>query len=728
MENFEYSIQLNDRDWAEFYLASEECSLVQAALATAEEPLPSDLEDGEVESRSIRVRVGPARPPSSGSCPPGVAPRRLPLAEEVLSGSEDETDLGSVGRFLCDNSRRGAPWTWSSASQGSPSSHVTLAPLGGHLELAGEREASFAAEGRELEMEDRLTDPDHPLPEVDVAVQKAELPGQISGLEKPACSVPMNVDASKGANGQAGEHRSRPLGLASQQHARDVISQTASVDSPFPLSVGNNVVCGNPESEDLHAHLPSYLPGQSEGAEHQETGTEHFKVSLKAPVPSYQEKPSLFQGPTSTWAPSDPLSASHKEGVWESRRNEAEKAAGLEGEGQTDQSKDLVGCGLKGEGQVDQEISSASCRVSLQKVAREPEASQHLQATVVKDSRCSGPLDRPREAAGPQKDGVEETCHPLSLTGLFEGESPRTAQGNQRSVFVEENIPYCLALEDSLEVPLAMMSWPQDYDGVIGGDTQEQVGKMQDRVAEKAFASDIGQDLPEMYGPEMYEYFFTDTEGTGVGESSRKKETGPEMPSSPHLPPAPSTDFQDSDSNTAGDATHISVPEVYEHFFNNEAQGRKSWKPIFLSMPASEARKVVRALKSLLSKPAHLLRGRPTRPGTPLRRGSHGKLVVFSPQLLEESQLRPEDLRVAVMSPERPLQLALTHRDMCLVFVAFASWAVKTSNLQAPDAWKIGPDIQRQPSWKQAKHKEDLSCVFSILRVVPAGHRTQDQA
>uniref|UniRef100_A0A8C8SMW1 Synaptoporin n=1 Tax=Pelusios castaneus TaxID=367368 RepID=A0A8C8SMW1_9SAUR len=25
---------------------------------------------------------------------------------------------------------------------------------------------------------------------------------------------------------------------------------------------------------------------------------------------------------------------------------------------------------------------------------------------------------------------------------------------------------------------------------------------------------------------------------------------------------------------------------------------------------------------------------------------------------------------------------------MCLVFIAFASWAVKTSDLQAPDAWK----------------------------------------
>ncbi|KAJ7306388.1 hypothetical protein JRQ81_009734 [Phrynocephalus forsythii] len=46
---------------------------------------------------------------------------------------------------------------------------------------------------------------------------------------------------------------------------------------------------------------------------------------------------------------------------------------------------------------------------------------------------------------------------------------------------------------------------------------------------------------------------------------------------------------------------------------------------------------------------------------------------------------------MALMQPERPLpvQPILTHRDMCLGFVAFASWAVKTSDLQAPDAWKI---------------------------------------
>ncbi|KAG8142339.1 hypothetical protein E2320_006269, partial [Naja naja] len=40
-------------------------------------------------------------------------------------------------------------------------------------------------------------------------------------------------------------------------------------------------------------------------------------------------------------------------------------------------------------------------------------------------------------------------------------------------------------------------------------------------------------------------------------------------------------------------------------------------------------------------------------------------------------------------SVKRPLQLVLTPRDLCLGFVALASWAVKTSDLHSPDAWKI---------------------------------------
>ncbi|KAL8198382.1 UNVERIFIED_CONTAM: hypothetical protein K2H54_008028 [Gekko kuhli] len=690
MENFEYSIQLNDRDWAEFYLASEECSLIQAALATAEELLPSDLDNREVENRLIRVRVVPT--PSPAGCLPRGAPREHLQAEEVLSGSEDETDLGSVGRFLCDNSPYHAVFPQSSAVRGSKSSCVVSEPLG---ELPEERGASFAAEGREPETEDRFIDSNRPLPEVDVAVQKAGFQGRISGLE--AMEKPMNAGASKGME----EHGSRPLGLALQQPTND-ISQTASADLQFPLLVGSSAVCGNPESPEskdpnVHPTSSSSPSGESEGAEHLEMGTKHPQVNWKAEAPPFQEQPSLFQGhsvpPLGTWPPSDPRSESHKKGVLKSRSNEEENAADLKAKGQMDQNKDLVDSIFKKEGQVDQETSSASCKVDLQKAPEEPEANKCSRPTIVTNSRCSGTLDQHREAAvlkaETQKDGVEEPYQRLGPAPPLEGEPPNMAQGSQRSNLLEDNIPYCLALENSPEGHLAVMTWPQDYDHSTWGNAQEQAEKMQDGVAEKRLASDVGQDVPEMYGPDMYEYFFTDMEEACVGDSGREKEMGLETPSSSDQPLAPSTGSQDSDSIAADEAALISVPEVYEHFFNNGAQGRKSWKQLFLSMPASEARKAVRALKSLLSKPAHFLRRHPPSPGTPPRRGSHGKLVVFSPRLLEESQPRSEDLRMAVMSPERPLQLALTHRDMCLGFVAFASWAVKTSNPQAPDAWKI---------------------------------------
>lgn len=41
--------------------------------------------------------------------------------------------------------------------------------------------------------------------------------------------------------------------------------------------------------------------------------------------------------------------------------------------------------------------------------------------------------------------------------------------------------------------------------------------------------------------------------------------------------------------------------------------------------------------------------------------------------------------------PRGPLtSFAFSQDDMCLVFVAFATWAVRTSDLHAPDAWKTG--------------------------------------
>uniref|UniRef100_A0A8C6QQ12 PPARGC1 and ESRR induced regulator, muscle 1 n=1 Tax=Nannospalax galili TaxID=1026970 RepID=A0A8C6QQ12_NANGA len=58
MDNFQYSVQLSDREWAEFSATADECGLLQAGLASGDELLSSDIDQGD----------------SSGSSPPGPPP------------------------------------------------------------------------------------------------------------------------------------------------------------------------------------------------------------------------------------------------------------------------------------------------------------------------------------------------------------------------------------------------------------------------------------------------------------------------------------------------------------------------------------------------------------------------------------------------------------------------------------------------------------------------------
>lgn len=50
--------------------------------------------------------------------------------------------------------------------------------------------------------------------------------------------------------------------------------------------------------------------------------------------------------------------------------------------------------------------------------------------------------------------------------------------------------------------------------------------------------------------------------------------------------------------------------------------------------------------------------------------------------------------------PRGPLTaFTFSQNDMCLVFVAFATWAVRTSDLHTPDAWKTGLGAQGDRDW-----------------------------
>ncbi|XP_063001158.1 PGC-1 and ERR-induced regulator in muscle protein 1 [Elgaria multicarinata webbii] len=689
MENFEYSIQLNNRDWTEFYLASEECSLNQPALATADEQLLSDLEEGETEeNRLIPVRVGPVLAQDPASC----LPRGHPLAEEVLSGGEDESNPGSVSRFVCNNNKRGSTaFVQPSRTGEGQLPCVTSKPLGSRPGLPGpatEREVEFAAKEEESGRGDRPMNPNCRQPAVAATgVRKRDLPKHSPGqeaAERPACALLMNLDTVKGMDGPVGENESAAL-CSESQHPKGDISQTASTDTRFPTGSAavseNSDVLRDPAAYPSSVHFASPVSAEPGGAERLEKGAKPLQIVLVTQAPPFQEKPLLFHGYSAPVvrdvAPPDPLSERHGESAVGKESKRGENAVNLKDESGASRCKDVSSGVLA-------QLGSSPCDNVVQRFP-EPEGSRCPRPTHATDSRTLDTHREPSASAGraARKDSEEPLRHP-GMAVPFEEEPHTIVQGGQRSDFFGESIPPCLTLEDSPESDFTAMTSPEMYDYFFCDDPLEEGGK----TGEGRGVSVADQELPEMYGPEMYEYFFNEVvEVRGKGGRGDKDTALETFSSDCRLAPPGGT--EDLDSTATDDAMHISVPEVYEHFFASSAKDKRNWRAVFLSVPASEAKKAVRALKSLLCRPARHFQPKPTVHGAMLRRGSQGRLVLLAPNLLDKSQPRPEELRMAVMEPEKPLQPVFTQRDMCLGFMAFASWAVKTSDLQAPDAWKI---------------------------------------
>ncbi|XP_010165890.2 PGC-1 and ERR-induced regulator in muscle protein 1, partial [Antrostomus carolinensis] len=269
----------------------------------------------------------------------------------------------------------------------------------------------------------------------------------------------------------------------------------------------------------------------------------------------------------------------------------------------------------------------------------------------------------------------EKLLHPKSMAAFGED----AAEGAHREPAAEtprELGPPCFAAGASPKADTLDVTWPEMYDYLFCDSQGEEEG-MGNSVE--------GKETPlerEISLPELYEYFFNEPEG------SRKKVKGKDrkrkkFSSNAQLP------NEDPDSPPVKGPVVITVPEVYEHFFPDGPRNRAGWRGIFSITPASEVKKAVGALKSFLQRPMCLVRGQAPVPQALVRRGSAEKLPLVPLGPLGGSQARPESLNMALALTGRPqAPLALTHKDMCLVFCAFASWAVKTSDLQAPDAWK----------------------------------------
>ncbi|XP_010848330.1 PREDICTED: PGC-1 and ERR-induced regulator in muscle protein 1 [Bison bison bison] len=182
---------------------------------------------------------------------------------------------------------------------------------------------------------------------------------------------------------------------------------------------------------------------------------------------------------------------------------------------------------------------------------------------------------------------------------------------------------------------------PEAYDFFFCDTIQEE-----DEEAEGA--AEAAQAPAEVQWPDVCEFFFQESQI----QRSRHQEgrsQAPPLKAGPVPAPPP------------GDPMPISIPEAYEHFLEEDRSGGTLGPAALLQMQAPEpSRSVLWGV------------------GT-------GAPPESSPATVEQLTLA---IREAV-APGGPLtSFTFSQKDMCMVFVAFATWAVRTSDLHAPDAWK----------------------------------------
>ncbi|KAM6109020.1 PGC-1 and ERR-induced regulator in muscle protein 1 [Pterocles gutturalis] len=708
MDNFEYSIQLNDRDWAEFFLASEECNLAPAALATAEEQCLSDIEQGDgVPGRDCRAstneqivaRVGSKPEPGTGnSAPrgvPGDASLRWPAIghlslPDLLSGSEDEADLGSVGRFLCESDKPGCPSSAPMPSaQGTqppcPPTATIPSPAGGTAEgspgqdtacEAAAPQSASASEKGATSSSQAMEPPSHP------AGTRAPEPGGDTGGSQPHGSPVVTLPAA-------------PLVMA----ASPKVSARKTPGSPSSASRSDPGLRGPPRD---HPPSPSLetAPRVREEASGERAGGEPSSPSgspdvVRPKVPGQLRKSRKQRGagageavpgdrePAGAAAQgagvpgkaalSSPLSSRKSKGK-EKTAKPAPVKLGIEEAGE---SKRPVPSPGTDEGEPS---TSPSPKQKVKELGTQSpgkaRATKHAKPAQAGGSgvRDIVPVIPASGAAAPEGEACQEVpekpLHPKSVAA-FGGDAADGAHGEPAAQTPRELGPPCFAARAPTTANTLDVTWPEMYEYLFCDSQGEEEG-MGSSVEEEATPLEREISLPE-----LYEYFFNEPEG------KRKKVKGKDrkrkkFSSLDHA----QQQNEDLDLAPDKDSLVISVPEVYEHFFPDGPGNRAGWRGIFSITPSSEVKKAVGALKFLLQRPMHLVRGQTPAPQAHVRRGSGENLPLVPVGRRPESL----DMALALRGPEVPL--ALTHKDMCLVFCAFASWAVKTSDLQAPDAWK----------------------------------------
>uniref|UniRef100_A0A8C3GHC1 PERM1 protein n=1 Tax=Cairina moschata TaxID=8855 RepID=A0A8C3GHC1_CAIMO len=669
MDDFEYSIQLNDRDWAEFFQAAEECNLLPASLATAEEQCLSDIEqgDGVPAPRSASADGELAARPGSG---PGAgkascSPRGVPGADE------DEADPCSAGSFPRGSDQPGCP-----LPAPMPSAQGTQPPR---------PPAAESIPGQDTACEGAA-------PQTASGEGATSSSSSSSGVMEPAGHPAAPQAPARG--GEAGGEQSRGSPVAAQVGAPDALarkslSAAACMDPGVQGPAPNLPPSPAPEAAPSCPARPPEI-GQKTGPEPSSPEVVRPKVPAQTRKSRKQRgagasevtpvdrepvgTPAQGSGAPTRAPSSSPLTSRKSKG-----KEKAAKPAPVRlGSEEAAESKRPATSPGTDEGDVPTNIpprqkakEPGAQSPGKTRAPKLPKAGQAggsgvrddvpvILTTAAPDppgEACrEGKALRPQSVAVPAGDAAGGGPGEPAAEPPVEVSPPGSAAGG-------------CARANSLDV-----TWPEMYDYLFCDSQGE----------EEAMGNSVeGEKTPlerEMSLPELYEYFFNEPEG------NRKKVKGKERKRKKFSSLDHDQQKEDPDLALAKEPQAATVPELYEHFFPDGPRNRGGWRGLIFTTPASEVKKAVGALRSFLQRPMHLGGGQVPVPPAVARRGS-GEPLALMPLRRGQAQPQALDMALALRGiPEAPLPL--THKDMCLVFCAFASWAVKTSDLQAPDAWK----------------------------------------
>ncbi|XP_032748418.1 PGC-1 and ERR-induced regulator in muscle protein 1 [Rattus rattus] len=750
MDNFQYSVQLSDREWAEFSATADECGLLQADLASGDEPLSSDIDQGD----------------SSGSSPPGPPPLFTGqlvsqgrgqqgceledvAAQQLVSRSQCEPVLAlEASHQVVSTSTRSEALPFPSSDSVCPGQALSFPGSATFTDkmqrlLQGPAPSSPGKPPHSPESPGHRAIPQSPPDSLEASPQK---PGRkkrrgvgakgtkYSGSPDSAAiqmsspqlteARPKEVLMSGTLIAKSQQDKPQSDSTGAPEHDSSIPEQMARQESgsdlsaPTPITEQDTDQIGKKSRavlhtvskpvQEVHPDISMATPNMSKPASKPQPYMALSKPTSK-PQPNIASSAHPFtpdmalstlafkcQPHTNQPTPASEPDMALSTPASMSQLGKAEfasactpglhvdlSAAGSEIKTEVSPSVpasvDVLCTDLPHSVSKTESTESVSISVmpSLSPISQAEAAMVDTAVTLPPGGNiekpvgqfsagssgepCLGPVQGPKKKKvrfsmaipSHEESGSGEPTGSSSLTP-DRPSAPRTAAGSRGgsaawdAVAVGPRLPQPRILKH-LPPPISSVSaeaepgscfavtLPEAYEFFFCDTIEEEDEDVEDEEA-------ASQALDEVQWPDTCEFFFR--ESRAQRSRCQRGHSSVSPPRADTVAPVP-----------PGDLVPISIPEVYEHFFPEEGFGNRQPPATHIQMQTSELSREVG----------------PEAPSNP---------VPPTAEHLSLAIRKAGELRSPLTS------FKFSQNDMCLVFVAFATWAVRTSDLHAPDAWK----------------------------------------